>query len=250
MKSVQNRFWLITVASLVTFIVTLSLGFWQLNRAQEKQAYQDLTAKQLQLSELDASALSNHLDNLSALQHRKISLNGRWLNQHTLYLDNRQMNGKPGFFVITPYEFEITPTSETRTILVQRGWVARNFLDRTQLPPIFTEAGPLTIVGRIAPAPSKLYEFNEDTQGRIRQNVTIADLEKEFNLKLFKFSILQLDSESSNVNKDGLLRQWPQPNLGIEKHHGYMFQWWALSTLVAVLYIWFQIIKPRRKLKN
>jgi len=250
MKSVQYRFWFVSIAALTAFLITLRLGFWQLHRAQEKQSLQDSIALQAQLPALDATAVQSNQHNPTAILHRKAVFKGRWLSQHTLYLDNRQMNGKPGFFVITPFELEEKSLGERRNILVQRGWVARNFMDRTQLPQIPTETEDLSIVGRIAPAPSKLYEFNEDTQGKIRQNVTIADLEKEFNLKLFKFSILQLDSESSNVNKDGLLRQWAQPNLAIEKHHGYMFQWWALSTLIAGLYFWFQIIKPRRKPKN
>ena len=229
-----------------SFVLTLNLGFWQLNRAREKQTYQDLIVQQAQLSALDATALSNNMGNMTTVLHRQVSLTGRWLNQHTLYLDNRQMNGEPGFFVITPFEFETTPSSETRTILVQRGWVARNFMDRARLPDIHTEPGRVSIVGRIALAPSKLYEFNGDEIGKIRQNVNIAGLEKEFNLKLLDFSVLQIDSEKASANKDGLLRQWLQPNLGIEKHHGYMFQWWALSALIAGLYLWFQVIRPQR----
>ena len=245
-KSAQFRFWLITLSALASFVLTLNLGFWQLNRAREKQTLQDLIAQQAQLSALDATALSNNMGNMTTVLHRQVSLTGRWLSQHTLYLDNRQMNGKPGFFVITPFEFETTPSSETRTILVQRGWVARNFMDRARLPDIHTEPGRVSIVGRIALAPSKLYEFNGDEIGKIRQNVNIAGLEKEFNLKLLDFSVLQIDSEKASANKDGLLRQWLQPNLGIEKHHGYMFQWWALSALIAGLYLWFQVIRPQR----
>ena len=245
-KSAQFRFWLITLSALASFVLTLNLGFWQLNRAREKQTYQDLIVQQAQLSALDATALSNNMGNMTTVLHRQVSLTGRWLSQHTLYLDNRQMNGKPGFFVITPFEFETTPSSETRTILVQRGWVARNFMDRARLPDIHTEPGRVSIVGRIALAPSKLYEFNGDEIGKIRQNVNIAGLEKEFNLKLLDFSVLQIDSEKASANKDGLLRQWLQPNLGIEKHHGYMFQWWALSALIAGLYLWFQVIRPQR----
>lgn len=245
-KSAKFRLWLITLSALASFVLTLNLGFWQLNRAREKQTYQDLIVQQAQLSALDATALPNNMGNMTTVLHRQVSLTGRWLNQHTLYLDNRQMNGKPGFFVITPFEFETTPSSETRTILVQRGWVARNFMDRARLPDIHTESGRVSIVGRIALAPSKLYEFNGDEIGKIRQNVNIAGLEKEFNLKLLDFSVLQIDSEKASANKDGLLRQWLQPNLGIEKHHGYMFQWWALSALIAGLYLWFQVIRPQR----
>jgi surfeit locus 1 family protein len=39
-------------------------------------------------------------------------------------------------------------------------------------------------------------------------------------------------------------------NLGVDKHYGYAFQWFGLAALIAVLFLWFQMIRPfiqRRK---
>ena len=44
---------------------------------------------------------------------------------------------------------------------------------------------------------------------------------------------------------DGLLRHWPAPDLGLHKHYGYAFQWFALCALIVGLYVWFQIVRPR-----
>ena len=38
-----------------------------------------------------------------------------------------------------------------------------------------------------------------------------------------------------------------RPAAGVDKHHGYAFQWFALCALTAGLYVWFQIIQPRRR---
>ena len=46
---------------------------------------------------------------------------------------------------------------------------------------------------------------------------------------------------------DGLRRDWPAPAADLGKHHGYAFQWFALSTLIMGLYVWFQLIQPRRR---
>jgi cytochrome oxidase assembly protein ShyY1 len=46
---------------------------------------------------------------------------------------------------------------------------------------------------------------------------------------------------------EGLTRSWDAPQLGVDKHHGYAFQWFCLSGLLVVLYIWFQWIAPRRR---
>jgi cytochrome oxidase assembly protein ShyY1 len=49
---------------------------------------------------------------------------------------------------------------------------------------------------------------------------------------------------------EGLLRDWTQPGSGVETHYGYAFQWFALSALIAILYVWFQFVAPRRRLPH
>jgi surfeit locus 1 family protein len=61
-------------------------------------------------------------------------------------------------------------------------------------------------------------------------------------LQLLEVTLLQ-----SGEASEGLLREWPQVASGVEKHHGYAFQWFGLSGLIALLYVWFQIVQPRRQ---
>jgi surfeit locus 1 family protein len=37
------------------------------------------------------------------------------------------------------------------------------------------------------------------------------------------------------------LRDWPVVNAGVEKHHGYAAQWFALTALIVGLFAWFQL---------
>ena len=249
LKTLKYSFWWVTFAAIMGVALTLRLGFWQLSRANEKLAFQDTVQQQAAMPSLDANALTSSKDLTTSL-HRTVKLTGHWLAQHTLFLDNRQMDNKPGLFVVTPFEFEDKATAIKKTILVQRGWIARNFIDRQQLPQIVTSAAQETIFGRIAPSPSKLYEFRGADLGRIRQNIVLSELAQEFQIELLNVSLLQLDETQTPVMNDGLLRHWSLPSLGVEKNYGYMFQWWALSTLIALLYIWFQLIRPRIKSKK
>jgi len=41
------------------------------------------------------------------------------------------------------------------------------------------------------------------------------------------------------------LREWPRPAVDVQKHYGYAFQWFALCALMAGLYVWFQLVRPR-----
>ncbi|WP_254606949.1 SURF1 family protein [Rhodoferax sp. BAB1] len=231
--SEKGRFWVVTVAALLGVALTLALGRWQLGRADEKQALQARIDARAQLPVLDGRSLAGVLD--EELLHRRIEALGQWLPQYTVFLDNRQMNGRPGFYVLTPLRLD-----GGAVVLVQRGWVPRNFEDRLRVPQIDTPAGLVKVQGRIAPAPSKLYEMGEAGSGAIRQNLDLAQFRVETGLALVEGSIQQTGATRQD---DGLLRDWPQINTGVDKHYGYAFQWFGLCALITLLYVWFQIVR-------
>lgn len=235
------RFWILTVAALVVAGTTFSLGQWQLRRAAQKEALQAAIDSKGRLPMLDTRSLLA-AKNAAADIHRPATLKGNWLAEHTVYLDNRPMSGKTGFVVVTPLALEGT----SQAILVQRGWVPRNFADRTRLPEVATPSGSVTVEGRIAPPPSRLYGFTGVESGRIRQNLDLPAFRKETGLPLLEVSLLQTGAASQ-----GLLREWAAPNLGVDKHYGYAFQWFGLCALVIILYGWFQLLLPfRAHLRN
>lgn len=234
--SLQRRraFWLLTVLALLGMGATAALGRWQMGRAAEKEALQARIDARLAEPVLEGLSLAG-VDVSPELLHRRIALHGQWLAQHTVYLDNRQMQGRQGFFVITPLQL----TGRSEVVLVQRGWVPRDFSDRTRVPPVTTPPGTVTVAGRIALPPSRLYDLGPADTGLIRQNLDLAQFKQETGLPLVALSVLQTD-----VVADGLLRDWPAINSGVDKHHGYAFQWFGLCALIALLYVWFQIVKP------
>lgn len=238
--SLHWKFWLITLAALLALASTLALGRWQLGRAAQKEAMQNSFSAKSALPQLDNQTLARRSDPVAEL-YRGVTLRGRWIGQYTVFLDNRQMNGKVGLYVVTPLRLEDSAV----VVLVQRGWVARNFLDRTDLLQIETPTGGVEIQGRVAPPPTKLYEFGGPQSGLIRQNIDLVGFSVETGLPLLPISVQQ-----TGVASEGLLREWPLAGTGIEKHYGYAFQWFALSALVTMLYVWFQIgrrfIHPRR----
>ncbi len=235
----------VTLVLCVGVALTVRLGFWQLSRAQEKLDRHQAIAQQQAMSELDTSALLEQ-PALFASLHRRVHLRGRWLPQHTVYLDNRAMNGRAGFWVLTP----LVLNANTR-VLVQRGWVPRHQLDRTLLPPLDTPLGEVHVQGRLSPAPSELMQLSSTQvpdhlasgSSRIRQNINLAQYAVETGGPLVA-TVLQTDPAS-----EGLMRDWPEISAGVEKHHAYAFQWFALAALQLVLYLWFQWIKPYRHVR-
>ena len=232
---------MLTLAALAVAVSTFSLGQWQLRRAAQKLNLQYAVEAQGNLPILKAQDLAM-FSNLQEAVYRQATLKGVWRAEHTVFLDNRQMNDKPGFIAVTPLVLDGTG----QIILVQRGWAQRDFANRSKLPDIQTPTGPVTVRGRIAPPPSKLFEFKAEERGRLRQNLDVSSFSRETSSPLLGVSMLQ-----TGVANEGLLRDWAPPKSGTDKHYGYAFQWFALSALVFGLYAWFQLINPwRNKRKN
>ena len=233
----RMRFWMVTVGAVLAIVATLSLGIWQLSRAAQKNAIKESILAQSDQVELGGAALSALGTKADAekILYRNASLTGHWLSGKTIFLDNRQMNDKVGFYVVTPLQLE----DSGKTILVYRGWVMRNFLNRTALPALATPAGIVTLHGRIAPQPGKLYEPGTPSQTAIRQNAELESFGAEIKTPLLPVVLMQAGND-----QDGLQRDWPPINLGVEKHYGYAAQWFGIAALIAFLYVRFQWFQP------
>ncbi len=238
--SPRLQFVLVTLLSASLFLLGLALGQWQLGRAAQKQGIMDGRAKAFDQPVVLNADLSAQ-PATPKLLYRKVRLQGSWLAEQTFYLDNRKMGGKVGLIVVTPIRLE----GQDRVVLVQRGWIPRNFLDRTQLVAVPTTPGLVEIDGQITPWPSRLLDLGDSDAGPIRQNLEPSAFTGVQNWLSTDISVQQMGPAP-----DGLRRDWVLPGAGVDTHYGYAFQWFTLSALVAVYYLWFQIVKKYRRRKN
>jgi len=226
------------LAALVGVGLTARLGVWQLDRAAQKTRLQADLDQRGRLPPLTTLALARDGATADEQVHRRAVVSGRWLPDRTVYLDNRQMAGRVGFFVLTPLLL-----ADGDAVLVQRGWMPRDFVDRTRIVRPPTPEGPVTVEGSLARGPARLYEFDGAGDGPIRQNLALDAFAREIGVALRPVMILQ----GSSAVDDGLQRDWPRPAADVHKHYGYAFQWFALSALILGLYVWFRILRPRRR---
>nr|WP_315464780.1 SURF1 family protein [uncultured Rhodoferax sp.] len=227
-----TRWLLIALTACLATALTVSLGFWQLRRAAQKEALASQIQKAETRPSLSGAALTSH-SAVEPLLHQPVLLRGQWVPERTVYLDNRQMQAKVGFYVLTPLRLQ----GSDQVLMVQRGWIPRNFVARERLPDVQTAHGIVEISGRIALPPSKLYEPGAASLGPIRQNLDLQLFRLETGLALrTDLSIVQTGTAS-----EGLLREWPAIHLGVDKHYGYALQWFALAALILGLFAWFQL---------
>ena len=231
----------VLLAAIAAVALAVRLGFWQLDRAAQKVALQEALEMRGHEPPLAAAELARDRAAVPGQASRRVRLAGAWVAERTVFLDNRQMGGKVGFFVVTPLRLE----GSRESVLVQRGWAARNFEQRALLPVVVTPPGRVEVVGRIAAAPSRMLELEAAASGPIRQNVDVASFAHETGLELLPLAVIE--DATSNPSHDGLERRWPPPATDVQKNYGYAFQWFAIAAAIAALYVWFRIVRPRRR---
>src|SRR5690606_26263760 len=99
-----------------------SLGMWQLSRAAERDALHNAIERGRLQAPLVLSSDSRPPE-LTAW--RAATARGVWVPEHTVLLENRNLDGRPGYWVATPLMLADANrrTSTGMAILVLRGWL-------------------------------------------------------------------------------------------------------------------------------
>jgi surfeit locus 1 family protein len=205
--------------------LTCSLGRWQLHRADYKRGLQrdfDSAAAQ------PAVHLGGPSIDPAALRYRHVSASGRFDPRGTVFLDNKFSNERVGYRVVTPLRLE----DSNRPLLVDRGFVPRG--PRYPEPPaIETPTGPVDIAGIATVPTGRFVELSRHTEsGSVWQNLTFERYREKTGIDVQPILLVQLEGPP-----DGLTRSWERPDLGIERHQGYAFQWFSLAALTVVVWI-------------
>ena len=215
-------------------ILGVMLGNWQTRRAQEKIATQDrlaAAASQPALA-LDAAAIGAAAP--PSLEFRHVRLQGHFIDW-PVALNTRPYNGRAGFYLVMPFEL----AGSHETVLVERGWLPRNVADPLKLPPYQTPAGEVSIDGVVRSKVGHIMQLGGVEAlrpGAIVQNLDPGQFAKASGLAVAPFVVEQAGNGVGS-SADGLVRDWPAPSLGVEKHQGYAFQWYALAVMAALFFI-------------
>ena len=206
----KGRRWVVLVAALLFAALTARLGVWQLDRADQKNRAQQALNDRRALPPLPAAALALKPAEATVQHSRLITLQGRWKPELTVYLENRQMDTRVGFYAVTPLLLD-----DGTAVLVQRGWLPRDQADRTRIVAQPAPTGRVTVQGRIAPGPGRVYDFAGAASGPIRQNLDIESYARETALPLRPVSVVEEDGPMAP--QDGLLRHWSAVAVGLAK---------------------------------
>ena len=217
-----------SLATLLLLPVLMRLGFWQLDRAEEKRVQLQQFESRLSEPAVDINQPAE-LNKLAAYQ--KVRLKGQFDTRHQFLLDNKVYHGKVGYQVLSAVKLP----QQRQAILVNRGWIPMGS-SREQLPEFGTPQGTVQIEGQLKYGTGigvQLGEIANSTQGwpRVIQWVEPQPLAARLGYPLAPAVVL-MDAKAEG----GFVRDWYIKRIEPEKSTSYAVQWFALSLALLVIY--------------
>lgn len=227
-----------SVATLLLLPLLIGLGFWQMERAEQKQALLDLYAARAAAAPV---VLNGTQTDPAALRYRQVEVMGHFDRSGQMLLDNRIHRGRAGYEVLTPLRL----TGSGLAVLVDRGWVSLG-ASRATPPEAPIPPGLVTVRGVASAPPAQGLMLRTppslDATWPVVLNVELRAIEDRLGYTLLPYVIL-LDPQEPN----GFVREWKLFDFGPEKHLAYAFQWFALAAALLVIYV---VVNTRRIDRN
>jgi surfeit locus 1 family protein len=222
------------IALFVALMVPLmaSLGFWQLQRGEEKSAMAGAFDAHQQQPPAPLSSMWDQPDELLAYTSARMS--GRFVPNGYFLLDNQMREGLVGYEVL-----DIMQLSGGGSVLVNRGWVAGG-ADRQSLPLVPRVDGPVEITGHVYVAPGEPFLLAEQQlDGDWPKRIQAVEMDKliplvaaQQNGKVFPYPV-RIHADEPGA----LVTDWQIINMSPVKHQAYAVQWFAMAAVLLVYYV-------------
>ena len=229
------RFILPSILITATFAFLVSLGFWQLERADDKRNI-EASIKQANTGSVE---LIKKEEGLQSKEYYEVRLQGKYLSDKQFIYDNQIVDQVSGYYVLTPYALE----GQSKAILINRGFIPWNGR-RDKLADIVIGQETREIKVQIS-KPIKRMELKPSEVviqfPALIQSIDLQDMADRAKVD-FSSVIGLLDASASN----GFIRKWEPYTGSIEKHIGYAVQWFLMALVLAIIGIRIAI-KQRKK---
>ncbi|HVL98606.1 MAG TPA: SURF1 family protein [Egibacteraceae bacterium] len=207
----------------------VSLGFWQLDRHEQRSARNALVAERMQAPPADLAAVADKAG--EDLAYRRVRLSGRYLPAGEVLLTPRSWNGQPGHHVLTPLA-----TDDGWAVLVARGWVPFA-LDSPPVAEAAPPRGQVRVSGLVFPdEPATRFAPAIPSEGELIRvsRVDVERLQRQIDVPLRPYYVQLAEQTPATVGE--LPRSADPPELTAGNHLSYAVQWFLFAAVVALGY--------------
>ncbi len=238
----NRRWWWTTLLVMAAMGVLIRLGFWQLDRLEQRRARNAAITSQLTLAPLNLNDNSPLANDLTILKNRKVTAQGSYDFSQQVALKSQIWQGSPGVHLLTPLLIE--DENELKAVLVDRGWIPQDQAPAEQWSQ-FDETGVTTATGfvRLTQPPATNNTATTDTgQTNLTlrsewYRVDIEAIQTQIPYPLLPIFIQQ--SPPSAANDTLPYRMEPNVDLSEGSHFGYALQWYTFALVLGVGYLYY-----------
>lgn len=256
MKRSSVRLLLSVFLGLGLAAVTFSMGNWQVRRGAEKTALHHQQAERLHAPAIDHPEES--LD-LQKLAYRRLKLQGRFLPNAVVYIDNRQVDGRPAVQVVQAFQ----PEGAQYVVPVDRGLLPRNPEQPRVAPPLPAQAvnsGATELLVTVLPGFARSAELwgltlggskaihRETDEGRqVWSNFDGATFTQWLGRPVSNYvatvepvlPVAQDMQSSGQANAEGFYMDQVSLPDQVARHRGYAIQWYAMTAMLLLFSAYF-----------
>jgi len=227
-----------TLVTLIFLYLLITLGQWQLERADYKSNIQNRINERKNLQPTQLELVPTDLDDRMFLP---VKIEGRFDNSHQILLDNRVVNHQAGYNVYTPLVRDNGPA-----LLVDRGWIKQG-RTRQDIPDIFIEDHHTKLEGILSKTPSRGLILSEDVNQyqhwpAAAQYIDLDEIKTSLGYPLYPMILILDKDHSSTLHREPIAFK-----MNSAKHFGYAFQWFGLATALVIIYL---VVNTKREGSN
>ena len=247
-KRLFSRRWLpLTIIALVAFGVTVRLGIWQLDRLEQRRAFNARVNAQISQPELILDQA--HIDaDVANMEYREIVARGEYDHTQEIVVRNQHWQNQWGVHLVTPLIIDGSDTA----ILVDRGWIPAEDFESGDWSK-FDEPGFVEVSG-VVRASKAVADFGGRTDqapvpgsGRVEawNFVNVDAISKQTSVMLLPAYI---QAGPDGTQDQPPYRSLPELELTEGPHQGYAIQWFTFAAIAAIgypIYVYQREKKPR-----
>ncbi|NKQ37149.1 MAG: SURF1 family protein [Chloroflexi bacterium] len=229
-KALFSRKWIIpTIVALLGMALLAWLGFWQLDRLEQRRAAN--AALEAVLASPPISLTGEPLpETPEELRNREVIVSGTYDLDNQILLKLQNWQGRTGVHLLTPLLIEGRDTA----VLIDRGWIPQEAVEAGDVP-MFDETGPVTVSGYVALPQTLSKSTPTDTFQPEIYRVDVAAVNSWLPYELYPFYVIQ----SPDGNEELPFQVEREIDLSEGPHMGYALQWFAFTLMLGGGYLAF-----------
>ena len=218
------RFLVPSILILATMAFLVSLGFWQLDRADQKRTIE----ASIQKANTGVVELIVNQNELLNKEYYEVRLQGSYIGDKQFIYDNQIVDQASGYYVLTPFVL----TGQSNAIMINRGFIPWNGR-RDQLDDIAVDSTYREIKIQVSRPIKRIELKTSDISNQFPVLIQAIDFDviEEISSASFVDVIGLLDPSSD----DGFVRKWEPYTGSIEKHIGYAIQWFLMALVLGII---------------